>query len=56
MLALRFAFTLAAIALVIGLLRAGNVVGGLVIVPILAVSLRRAAEDGRLSRLAGRFH
>jgi hypothetical protein len=55
MLALRLAYTVIAMTLIIGLLRAGNPVAGLLIVPIIAVSLRRAAEDGRLAEFASRF-
>jgi hypothetical protein len=55
MLVLRLAFTLVSVAVMIGLLRAGNPLGGLVIVPLLAVSLRRAAEDGRLNQFTSRF-
>jgi hypothetical protein len=47
-LALRIGFTLAATAVVVWLLSTGNPLGGLVIVPIIAIWIRRAAESGRL--------
>jgi uncharacterized membrane protein len=52
MLALRLAYTAAVMVAVVWLLRAGNPLAGLLIVPILAVSLRQAAESGRLARFA----
>jgi hypothetical protein len=55
MLALRVAFTAAATAVCVWLLATGRPLGGLVIVPVLAVWLRQAAESGRLTRSAGRF-
>jgi hypothetical protein len=55
MLALRVAFTAAATAVCVWLLATGRPLGGLVMVPPLAVWLRHAAESGRLTRLAGRF-
>jgi hypothetical protein len=55
MLALRVAFTAAATAVCVWLLATGRPLGGLVIVPVLAVWLRHAAESGRLTRSAGRF-
>ena len=54
-LALRFGFTIAVMAVVIWLASNGQPVGGLVIVPLAAVRLRHAAEAGRLQRFAGRF-
>jgi hypothetical protein len=53
--ALRIAFTIAVMALVVWLLTAGMPLGGLVIVPLLAVWVRHAAESGRLTRLARRL-
>jgi len=57
-LALRLVYTVAVMALVVWLLRHGNPVGGLLLVPAAAVWLRREAESGRLTdsvrRLAGR--
>jgi Flp pilus assembly protein TadB len=54
-LALRIGFTVVVMAVVIWLLSTGNPVGGLLIVPALAVWVRRAAESGRLTRFAGRL-
>ena len=48
MLLLRFVYTAAVMVVVIWLLRTGNPVGGLLIVPALAIWLRREAESGRL--------
>jgi hypothetical protein len=53
--ALRIGFTIAVMALVVWLLAAGMPLGGLVIVPLLAVWLRHAAESGRLTRLVRRL-
>jgi hypothetical protein len=53
--ALRIGFTIAVMALVVWLLAAGMPLGGLVIVPLLAVWLRQAAESGRLTRLVRRL-
>jgi hypothetical protein len=54
MLWLRLAYTLLVMVLVVALLRAGQPLGGLVIVPLAAVWLRREAESGRLAdRVAG---
>jgi hypothetical protein len=50
MLALRIAFTLVATAASIWLLATGKPLGGLLIVPAVAVWLRHAAESGRLTR------
>jgi hypothetical protein len=49
MIVVRLLYTAAVMAVVIWLLRAGNPVGGLVLVPAAAVLLRRAAESGRLA-------
>jgi hypothetical protein len=49
MIALRLAYTAAVMVVVIWLLRTGNPVGGLLLVPAAAVWLRREAESGRLS-------
>jgi hypothetical protein len=53
MIVVRLVYTAVVMAVVIGLLRAGNPVGGLVLVPAAAVWLRREAESGRLT---GRLH
>ena len=53
MLALRLLYTTGVMVVVIWLLRTGNPVGGLLIVPAAAVWLRREAESGRL---AARVH
>ena len=45
MLALRIGFTAAVMALVVVLLQTGNPIGGLIVVPAVAVWLRRAAES-----------
>jgi hypothetical protein len=45
----RLAYTAVVMVLVVWLLRTGNPVGGLVIVPAAAVWLRREAESGRLT-------
>jgi hypothetical protein len=50
MLALRLAFTAAVMTVVIGLLTTGRPLGGLVIVPIIAIGIRRAVESGRVTR------
>jgi hypothetical protein len=47
MLALRIGFTLVATALAVWLLATGRPLGGLLIVPVLAVWVRRRAETGR---------
>jgi hypothetical protein len=49
MLLLRVAYTAAVMVVVIWLLRTGYPLGGLLIVPLAAVWLRREAESGRLS-------
>jgi hypothetical protein len=48
-LALRLVYTAAVMVVVIWLLRNGNPVGGLLLVPAAAVWLRREAESGRLA-------
>jgi hypothetical protein len=55
MLALRVTYTAVAMAVVVWLLRSGEPVGGLLIVPALAVWLRRTAESGQLTDLAKRL-
>jgi hypothetical protein len=49
MIVLRLAYTAAVMVVVIWLLRTGNPVGGLLIVPAAAVWLRHEAEFGRLA-------
>ena len=49
MIILRLAYTAIVMVIVVWLLRAGNPVGGLVVIPALAVWLRRDAESGRLA-------
>ena len=49
MLVLRLLYTAVVMVVVIWMLRAGNPVGGLLVVPAAAVWLRREAESGRLS-------
>jgi protein-S-isoprenylcysteine O-methyltransferase Ste14 len=56
MIALRLLYTAAVMVVVIWLLRTGNPVGGLLVVPIAAVWLRREAESGRLAARVGRAH
>jgi hypothetical protein len=53
-LALRLVYTAAVMVVVIALLRSGNPVGGLILVPAAAVWLRREAESGRLAARARR--
>ncbi|HYY76722.1 MAG TPA: hypothetical protein VE644_10430 [Gaiellaceae bacterium] len=53
MLALRGVFALAVMAIVVWLLLSGHPVGALVTV-IAAISIRRAADSGRLARFANR--
>jgi hypothetical protein len=55
MLALRVSYTAVAMVVVVWLLRSGEPVGGLLIVPALAVWLRRTAESGQLTDLAKRL-
>ena len=54
MLALRLVYTAAVMVVVISLVRSGNPVGGLLLVPAAAVWLRREAESGRLAAHARR--
>jgi hypothetical protein len=54
-LALRIAFTVAVTAVCVWQLSTGRPLGGLIIVPVLAVWLRHAAESGELTRFARRF-
>jgi hypothetical protein len=49
MILLRLAYTAIVMVVVIWLLRTGNPIGGLLLVPAAAVWLRREAESGRLS-------
>jgi hypothetical protein len=49
MIVLRLLYTAAVMVVVIWMLRAGNPVGGLLLVPAAAVWLRREAESGRLA-------
>jgi Flp pilus assembly protein TadB len=55
MLALRVGFTAAVMALIVWLLLTGRPLGGLLIVPLLAIWVRRAIESGRLARFSNRF-
>jgi hypothetical protein len=56
MLVLRLAYTAVVMAVVIWLLRSGNPLGGLLVVPAAAVWLRREAESGRLAARVHRWH
>ena len=49
MIVLRLAYTAAVMVVVIWLLRTGNPLGGLLVVPAAAVWLRHEAESGRLT-------
>jgi hypothetical protein len=49
MIVLRLAYTAGVMVVVIWLLRTGNPLGGLLIVPAAAVWLRHEAESGRLA-------
>jgi hypothetical protein len=49
MITLRLAYTAVVMAIVVWLLRTGNPVGGLVVIPAVAVWLRRDAESGCLA-------
>ena len=49
MITLRMLYTAAVMVVVVWLLRTGNPVGGLLIVPAAAVWLRRETESGRLA-------
>jgi hypothetical protein len=51
---LRMIYTIAVMALVVWLLREGDPLGGLLLVPAAAVWLRREAESGRLAARARR--
>jgi hypothetical protein len=51
---LRVAYTVAVMVLVVWLLRTGRPLGGLVIVPLAAIWLRREAESGRVTQRARR--
>jgi hypothetical protein len=53
-LAVRLGYTAVVMVAVVTLLRAGNPLAGLVVVPVVAVWLRRIAESGRLSRFRAR--
>jgi hypothetical protein len=55
MLALRAAFTLSVMVVVLWLASHGQPFGGLVIVPLAAVWIRHAAETGRLQKFANRL-
>jgi hypothetical protein len=55
MLLVRLAFTAIVMVVVIWLLSTGKPFGGLVLVPLVAIWLRRAAESGRLSRVVLRL-
>jgi hypothetical protein len=55
MLGLRIAFTVAVMAVVVWLLLTGKPLGALLIVPLLAIWVRRAAESGRLHRFSRYF-
>jgi protein-S-isoprenylcysteine O-methyltransferase Ste14 len=54
MIALRLMYTATVMVVVIWLLRTGNPIGGLFVVPAAAVWLRREAESGRLAARARR--
>jgi hypothetical protein len=49
-LAARIGFTVVVLALVVWLLATGKPLGGLLIIPLVAIWLRRAAERGKLGR------
>ena len=55
MLALRIGFTVAVMAVVVWLLLTGKPLGALLIVPLLAIWIRRGAESGRLTGFFRRF-
>ena len=55
MLALRLAYTALVLVGVVWLLRSGQPLGGLVLLPLLAIVVRRSAESGRLARMAARL-
>jgi hypothetical protein len=54
MIVLRLPYTAAVMVVVIWLLRTGNPVGGLLVVPAAAVWFRRETESGRLAARARR--
>ena len=54
-LSLRVGYTAAVMAVVVWLLLTGRPLGGLLIVPLVAIWGRRAAESGRLMRFAKRI-
>ena len=56
MIVLRLLYMATVMVVVICLLRAGNPVGGLLVVPAAAVWLRREAESGRLAARVRRAH
>ena len=56
MIVLRLLYTAAVMVVVIWLLRTGNPLGGLLVVPAAAVWLRREAESGRLAARVRRAH
>ena len=51
---MRLAYTIAVMATVVALAGSGQPLGGLVIVPLVAVWLRRMAESGRLAAFVRR--
>jgi hypothetical protein len=51
---LRLGYTAVVMAGVVWLLRSGQPLGGLVLLPLLAVWLRRKAEAGELARILAR--
>jgi len=51
---LRLGFTVVVLAGVVWLLRSGQPLGALVILPLVAIWLRRQAESGRLARVVTR--
>jgi hypothetical protein len=55
MLVLRLLFTAAVTAGCVWLLSTGKPLGGLLLLPALAVGIRHAAESGKLTRFARRF-
>jgi Flp pilus assembly protein TadB len=54
MIVVRLAYTAVVMTLVLWLASSGNPFGGLVVVAVLAVMVRRSAESGRLNRFAKR--
>jgi hypothetical protein len=51
---LRLGYTALVMAGVVWLLRSGQPLGGLVLLPLLAIWLRRRAESGQLARVRSR--